>query len=72
MGRLDAAEIVQRNILLALQLAVRVPLGFAMANVIDGRCGHRNVSYSLGYSLPPTELTSEISGASGRFMPTTW
>ena len=61
-----AAEIVERSILRALQPAFRVPFGFAVANVVDCRRRHR----TLGYSLL-NELLSEMSGASGRFMPTT-
>ena len=39
LGGLPAAEIVERNILRALQPAQRVPLGFAVANVVDRRHG---------------------------------
>ena len=37
VGGLLAAEIVERNVLRALQPAVRIPFGFAVANVVDGR-----------------------------------
>jgi hypothetical protein len=37
-----------------------------MADVVDHARGHLTCSYSL-----LSELKSEISGASGRFMPTT-
>ena len=66
MGRLPAAEIVERNVLRALQPAFRIPRRLAMADVVDHGRGHRTCSYSL-----LGELESEISGASGRFMPTT-
>ena len=67
MGRLRATAIVQRNVLRSLQPAFGIPCRLAMANVIDCRRRHRRRSYSLA-----TELQSEMSGASGRFMPTTW
>ena len=66
MRGLLAAEIVERNILRALQPAFRIPLGFAVANVIDR--GHGLEIFRLFLAQ---ELLSEISGASGRFMPTT-
>ena len=65
MGRLPAAEIVERNVLHALQPSFRVPRCLAVADVIDDGRGHRTISYSL-----LSELESEISGAAGRFMPT--
>jgi hypothetical protein len=36
-----AAEIVERNILRALETALRIPLSFTVANIVDGRRGHR-------------------------------
>ncbi len=66
MGRLPAAEIVQRNVLRTLQPAFRIPRRLAMADVVDHGRGHRTFGYSLA-----SELESEMSGASGRFMPTT-
>src|ERR1700730_6598122 len=47
-GRLLAAEIVERNVLRALQAALRVPLGFAMADVVDRRRGHGSLGLFLG------------------------
>src|SRR5450631_2865640 len=44
-GGLPAAEIVERNVLRALQPAFRVPRGFAMADVVDSR-------HALPRSLP--------------------
>ena len=38
-----AAEIVERNILRALQPAFRIPLGFAVANVVDRRARASNL-----------------------------
>ena len=46
-GRLPAAEIVERNVLRALQPAFRVPRRLAMANVVDHGRGHRICDYSL-------------------------
>ena len=66
MVRLRATEISQRNVQCSLQPAFRVPRGLAMAHVVDCRRRHRRRSYSLA-----SELESEMSGASGRFMPTT-
>jgi hypothetical protein len=59
MGRLLAAEIVQRNVLRALQPAFRVPRRLAMADVIDHGRWHRTVRlFLLG------KLESELSRAS--------
>src|SRR5450755_1754382 len=44
-GGLPASEIVERNVLRALQPAFRVPRGFAMADVVDRR-------HALPRSLP--------------------
>jgi hypothetical protein len=56
--RLATAERVERDILRSLETPFRIPRRLAVANVIDGRQGSQS-------------LESEISGASGRFMPTT-
>ena len=44
---LATAEIVERNVLRALQPACRVPRRLAMANVVDDGRGHRICDYSL-------------------------
>ena len=62
LRRLPAPEIVQGNVAGALQPAFRVPRGLAMADIIDRGRRHRSCGQSFA---------SEISGASGRFMPTT-
>lgn len=56
--RLATAERVERDILRSLETPFRVPRRLAVANVIDGQQGSQS-------------LESEMSGASGRFMPTT-
>src|SRR5712691_10477017 len=60
VGRLLASQIVQRSILRALQPAFRVPLGFAMANVVDCRHIRYRVSCSSwpGSSRPSTSFFS--------------
>ena len=37
MRGLGAAKIVERNILLALKAAIRIPIGLAVTDVVDGR-----------------------------------
>jgi len=54
-GGLATAEIVERNVLRALQPACRVPRRLTMANVVDDGRGHRICDYSL---------TGETSGRS--------
>jgi hypothetical protein len=58
-NRLGAAKRVERDVLRSLETPFRIPRRLAVADVIDGRQGGQS-------------LESEISGASGRFMPTTW
>jgi len=60
MRGLPAAEIVQRNVLRALQPAFRIPRRLAMADVVDTGAGIGFYGYSLA-----GELESEMSGASG-------
>ena len=60
MSRLLAAELIERDVLRALEPAQRIPLGLAVTDVIDGWHVMRRQSFA-----------SEMSGASGRFMPTT-
>src|ERR1700719_2172048 len=67
VDRLPAAEVVERDVLHALEPALRIPLCLAVTDVIDSRRGHRGLRSSL-----LRELLREISGACGRFMPTTW
>ena len=66
MNRLRAAELVERDVLHALKPAQRIPLGLAVTDVIDGRAASRRRLF-----LASPNPLSEISGASGRFMPTT-
>src|SRR5438034_935919 len=63
MGGLLAAEIVERNVLRALQPAFRIPRRLAMADVVDHGRRHRAIRLFLAQR-------SEMSGVSGRFMPT--
>ncbi len=95
MRALPSPEFVERRVDAALQAAFDVPVGLAVADVIDGRHTLLRVIARLdpaihlrkkffkmmdarvkpahdgsNYSLL-SELLSEISGASGRFMPTT-
>ena len=63
MRRLLATEVVERNILGALETAECVPFRLAVADVIDRGLRHNGRDQSL---------FSEMSGASGRFMPRTW
>ena len=53
-----AAKRVERNIPRSLETPFGIPRRLAVADVIDGRQGGQS-------------LESEMSGASGRFMPTT-
>src|SRR5205807_1833998 len=46
-----SAEIIERNIPRALQLALRVPFGFTMANIID--CERRHASVQVPNSQHP-------------------
>lgn len=57
-NRLLPAERVQRDILRSLETPFRIPRRLAVADVINLRQGSQS-------------LASEMSGASGRFMPTT-
>jgi hypothetical protein len=56
---LGAAKRVERDVFRSLETPFRIPRRLAVADVIDGRQGDQS-------------FESEISGASGRFMPTTW
>ena len=55
---LGTAKRVERDVFRSLETPFRIPRRLAVADVIDGRQGGQS-------------LESEISGASGRFMPTT-
>jgi hypothetical protein len=57
-NRLLAAKRVERDILRSLETPFRIPRRLAVADVINLRQGGQS-------------LASEMSGASGRFMPTT-
>ena len=63
MRRLPAAEFVERNVQRALQPAFSVPRGLAVADVVDDGAGMAELAANPCAS-------SEISGASGCFMPT--
>ena len=58
MNRLLAAELIERNVLCALEPALRVPLGLAVTNVIDGRHLMRSrVVMSAGLASNPVTST---------------
>ena len=61
-GRLPAAEIVQRDVLRALQPADRVPLGLAVADVVEGRPGHG----LLGLSPSPAKYPARPAASCRR------
>ena len=57
--RLQAAALVQRNVVLALKAPLGVPVGLAVTDEIEGP------------RQDDPSRSSEMSGASGFFMPTT-
>src|SRR5262249_40870885 len=61
MGRRGATERIQRDIVLALQPALGVPIGLAVPDEIENWLRHAPRDQSL---------TAVMSGASGCFMPT--
>ena len=69
MHRLRPPARVERDVAAALQAALDVPVGLAVADVVDGRRRHSSPRKRVIHF----ELTlTAMSGASGCLMPTMW
>ena len=64
LGRLPASDRVQRNVLLSLKPAIRVPVRLPVSDHVD--------KHARDSGTDTQSLTTEMSGASTAFMPTTW